>query len=564
MRDVIARFRPFFAYAALFSLLINVLTLIPALFMLQVYDRVITSRSVETLVMLAIVTTIALVALAYLDMLRARLLAAAGVTLEKDLGPRVLDETVRRAASPNPSESAYGLRDVGMLRSFLGGPGVLALFDAPWLPIYLIVIWLLHPMLGALALIGALLLFALAYLNERLAHKALEATHAEARASGRLVDQSVMHAEVLGALGMSAALGRRWEQRAHRALTLQLDAAAVTSFFTSATKFLRLFLQSAMLAVAAWLVIEQQATGGVMIAATILLGRALAPVESAIGGWKHLVDARGAYTRLSRALEHAPAEQARTELPAPLGALTADRVMFGFRGQDAPVIKQVSFAIEPGEMLAIVGPTAAGKSTLARLLIGLWKPVAGTVRLDGSDLALWPRDRLGPHLGYMPQTVELFAGTVAENIARLAQVDSAEVVAAAQRANAHELILRLPQGYDTPIGDGGAHLSGGQRQRIALARALYGRPRLVVLDEPNSNLDNDGEAALVTALRALKAEGVTIVAITHRTALLAAADKILVLRDGAVEKFGPINEIMRAVRAGEPPDNTSTLQAGRS
>lgn len=559
MREFASKFRPFFAYAALFSLLINLMMLVPALFMLQVFDRVVTSRSRETLVMLAVLAVGALLFMAFLDVIRSRLLTGSGVVLEKLLGPRVLADMVRRGASPGPKEAQHGLRDVAAVRAFLTGPGIVALFDAPWVPIFVAIIYLFHPLLGAIALGGALVLFGLAYLNEKLSRKPLESMQMESRKAGRFADHSVGNAEVAGALGMVDNLSRGWQALSRGGLALQLRANRTSSLVTSATRFMRQFLQVAMLAAGAWLVIEQLATTGVMIAATILLGRALAPVESAIAGWKSLVDARAAYRRLNQALGADPDRHAPTELPAPRGALAVERVVFGFPGQERPVIKQVSFGLAPGETMAIVGPTAAGKSTLARLLVGLWRPASGTVRLDGADIAAWPRARLGPYIGYLPQTVELFAGTVSENIARMGEIDSAAVIDAATRANAHEMILRLPKGYDTPIGEGGAFLSGGQRQRVALARALYGNPRLIVLDEPNSNLDKNGEDALLEAVRHMKADGVTVVVVTHRPSLLAAMDKVVLLRDGAVEKLGALADILAQARPPAPAAGASII-----
>ncbi|MGH8693982.1 MAG: type I secretion system permease/ATPase, partial [Burkholderiales bacterium] len=318
-----------------------------------------------------------------------------------------------------------------------------------------------------------------------------------------------------------------------------------------------------MLAAGAWLVIHQSATIGVMIAATILLGRALAPVESAIAGWKSLVDARSAYGRLDQDLSAAKKTEAVTKLPPPLGALSVEQVVFGFAGQERPTIKRVSFDLRPGEALAIVGPSAAGKSTLTKLIVGIWRPLAGVVRLDGADISAWPRASLGPYVGYLPQNVELFAGTVSENIARLGEVDSSAVIKAAKRANAHDMILRLPKGYDTPIGDGGAFLSAGQRQRVALARALYGTPRLVVLDEPNSNLDNEGETALIEAMRNLKPAGVTVVVVTHRTPLLAAMDKVILLRDGVIERHGAVADVLGPARP-RPAEAGAHAASGQS
>jgi PrtD family type I secretion system ABC transporter len=555
-----SRFRPHFVAAAGFSLVINLLMLVPALFMLQVFDRVLTSRSAETLVMLSLLAVGALVIMAYLDVIRARLLTASAVYLEKLLGPQLLADMIRRSADPGRREALHGLRDVGALRTFLTGPGILALFDAPWAPVYVLVIYLFHPMLGAVALAGTIIMLVLAILNEKLSRRPLEAMQLDGRRAGRFADQSLGNAEVARALGMVENLARNWETLSRKGLENQLDANRSASMLTSATRFMRQFLQVAMLGVGAWLVIDQQTTSGVMIAATILLSRALAPVESAIAGWKGLVDARAAYSRVEAVIAEMPDEDAATELPAPKGALSVERVVFGFRGQDRPVIKQVSFHLDAGQTLAIVGPSAAGKSTLARLIVGLWKPTMGTVRLDNADIAAWPRKRLGPHVGYLPQDVELFAGSVAQNIARMGEVDSAAVVEAGKRAHVHDMVLRLPQGYDTPIGEGGMFLSAGQRQRVALARALYRSARLVVLDEPNSNLDVEGEAALAEAVSGLKADGVTLVIVTHRSRLLTAVDRILLLREGVIEKFGPPAEVL--VRAA-PAEARPAVIAGQ-
>jgi len=557
-----SRFRPYFVSAAGFSLVLNLLLLVPALFMLQVFDRVLTSRSIETLIMLLALSVGALLFMAYLDAIRSRLLTAAAVTLEKLLGPRVLSEMIRRNATPGAVEALHGLRDVNSLRAFLTGPGILALFDSPWVPVYVVVIFLFHPLLGALALAGALVMLALAILNEKISRGPLEAMQLDSRKAGRFAEQGIANAEVARALGMVSSLARGWESLSRNGLQNQLQASRTASVLGSVTRFMRQFLQVAMLALGAWLVIEQQATPGVMIAGTILLSRALAPVEIAIAGWKGLVDARSAYGRLDAMLAAEPRDEAVTELPAPRGALAVERAVFGFRGNERPVIKQVSFALDAGQALAIVGPSASGKSTLARLIVGLWRPAVGVVRLDGADIAAWPRERLGQYLGYLPQDVELFAGTVSQNIARLGDVDSAAVIEAAKRANVHDLVLRLPQGYDTPIGEGGAFLSAGQRQRVALARALYGEPRLVVLDEPNSNLDGEGEAALIEALRQMKADGVTLVIVTHRSTLLAVMDRILVLRDGAIERFGSPAEVLVPAR-GRGPEGHPSVVAGQ-
>ena len=376
--------------------------------------------------------------------------------------------------------------------------------------------------------------------------------------AGRFADQSIANAEVARALGMEADLSSGWANLSRKGLHNQLEVSRVSSNITSTTRFIRQFLQVAMLATGAFLVIDQQATAGVMIAATILLGRALAPVESAIAGWKGMVDARRSYAQLQTMFESHGEKVAVTELPDPIGAVRVEGVVFAFRGRDRPVIKSLSFELAAGQTLAIVGPSAAGKSTLARLIMGLWKPTVGAVRLDGADIFSWPRESLAPHIGYLPQNVELFAGTVSENIARMGEVNSAMVIEAARQAQLHELILQLPKGYETPIGDGGAFLSAGQRQRVALARALYGKPRLIVLDEPNSNLDGDGEAALLEAIQQMKVNGTTLVIITHRSKLLINMDRILVMRDGMLDKFGPPEEIFM------PPPSNGGLAAPRA
>lgn len=544
MRAILAQFRAYFLSAAAFSLVINLLMLAPALFMLQVFDRVVSSRSVETLVMLFALTLTALMVMAYLDAIRARLLARAAIRLEKQLGPRILGSMLRQSAHANRSASMHGLRDVNALRSFLTGPGVIAIFDAPWVPIFILIVFLFHPLLGFVAIAGAALLLLLTVLNEKLSRKAIEAMQTDARLAGRFVDQSLGNAEVVGAMGMVENVTQDWQEMSHKVMRSQFQANQIGTFLTSLTRFLRQMLQVVMLATGAYLTIEQVTTPGVMIAATIILGRALAPIESLIAGWKSLVEARGAYRRLAEVIGAEAAGPDPMTLPAPEGALAAENLVFGFRGQDLPIVRRVSFKLDAGESLAIVGPSGAGKSTLARLLVGVWHPISGAVRLDGADIRSWPRERLGPHVGYLPQNVEIFAGSVSENIARLGEVNSQDVIKAAVRANAHEMILALPKGYDTPVGEGGMLLSAGQRQRVALARALYGNPRLVVLDEPNSNLDAAGEGALGQAIRLLKGEGVTLVVITHRLPLLAAVDKVMVFMNGTIEKFGPLSEVL--------------------
>ncbi len=552
MREFILRFKPFFAHAGLFSLVINLLMLVPPLYMLQVFDRVISSRHEETLVLLSIAAVAALLMMAFLDILRARLLGSAGIALDRALGPRVLDGLLAQTARLSGAGYLNGLRDVNALRTFLTGNGIFALFDAPWLPIFLLVIFLFHPLLGCVAVAGAALMLILAFFNERTARAPLERVQGEAKRAGRFIDASVRNAEVVAALGMLPAVTKRWAALNDRVLREQRDATALAGTYSGLTKFSRQFIQTAMLGVGAWLVLEQHVTPGVMMAGTIILGRALAPVETLVASWRHLIEAVHAWRRLDELLAANPAAGPGTELPAPAGRLSVERATFAMRGAETPILRGVSFELAAGESLGIIGPSASGKSTLARLLVGVWKPTMGAVRLDGADVAAWPRERLGPYIGYLPQDVELFSGTVSDNIARLGEPDANAVIAAANAAHVHEMILRLPKGYDTEIGEGGQALSPGQRQRIGLARALYGDPRLVVLDEPNANLDTDGDEALLRTLRRLKEKGITALIVAHRPSLLGGVDKLLMLRDGQVELFGPRAEIMARVTRGAP------------
>jgi PrtD family type I secretion system ABC transporter len=552
LRDLVGGIRRYFIYAGLFSLAINALLLVPAIYMLQVFDRVLSSRSEETLVMLSVAALLALAMMAALDVVRAQLLAACGVVLDRRLGPQVLEGVLAQTARLSGAEHLNGLRDVATLRNFLVGAGVIALFDAPWLPLFLLLIYLFHPVLGAVALGGAVLMLVLAVLNERMTRTPLEQVLAAGRRAGRFVDAAAGNAEAVNALGMQSAVTRRWQSLNEAALGEQAQASRLGATFSGLTKFTRQFIQMAMLGIGAYLVIVEHLSAGVMIAATLILGRALAPVEMLVAGWRHLVEVRGAWQRLVQLFAANPRSQPGTPLPAPEGRLSAERVVYGFAGAERPALRGVSFELQPGESLGVIGPTAAGKSTLAKLAVGVWKPAAGAVRLDGADVATWEREALGPYIGYVPQAVGLFAGTVADNVARLAQPDGEAVVRAAQRAHAHDMILRLPKGYDTQVGDGGAALSPGQRQRVALARALYGEPRLVVLDEPNANLDAEGDEALLRTLRDLKESRVTVLVVAHRPSLLAGVDKLLVLKDGIAELFGPRAEIMARVTRVAP------------
>jgi PrtD family type I secretion system ABC transporter len=541
------RLRSFVLLAGGASLLLNIALLVPALYMMQVFDRVFTSRSVETLVMLSALVLLTLILGYFVDTVRARALAFAGRSLDRRLSAVALANSLRQAASAGGRGDTDALRDIAQLRTFLSGSGILALFDAPWLPIYLLVIGLMHPVLGVAATVGAGSLIALAVLNERLTRRHAETALRASRSATRHAEALSRNAEAIVGMGMTRSAVAGWQKRHDEALQAQSSHSHAASGISAVARFLRQFLQVALLGLGAWLVIEMQASAGIMVAATILLGRALQPVEHLIAGWKFLLESRSAWRRLQeRTAEHGTFE---VELPTPSGRIDVERLVFSIATNRPALIKGIALSLAPGESLGVIGPSASGKTTLIRLMLGIWKPQAGVVRLDGADIARWDRDSLGRHVGYLPQDVELFAGSVAQNIARLGEVDSERVVTAAKLAHAHDMILRLPEGYETQIGDAGAVLSGGQRQRLALARALYGDPKLVVLDEPNANLDIEGEAALSSALRELKARSVTVIMVSHRPALMGQLDKLAILKDGSLEAFGPSAAVLPRLRA---------------
>jgi ATP-binding cassette, subfamily C, bacterial EexD len=550
LAGVDGRIRRALLAVGLFSICINLLMLTIPVYMLQVFDRVLTSHSVETLGLLTVGALGAIVLMVALDGVRAHLLLQAGLKLDRDLSGRLLAASVRGSLAGRPAD-AQGLRDLAQLRGFVTSPVVASLFDAPLVPLYLLVMALIHPSLGFMGLVGALLLLALAYANQRTTEAGIKRASAETAFILNDAQGQMRNAEAIEAMGLMPALEARWHRLQDSALRKHMASGAIGGWFHAGTRFIRFALQILSLGLGAWLVLQDQITAGMMFAASIILGRGLAPIDVAVGAWPKLLDATAAYGRI-RDLIVAPPDQGKLSLPAPAGHLAVENALFAVPGQDKAILRGIAFALEPGEMLGVIGPVAAGKTTLARLILGVLKPTSGKVRLDGADLSQWPREQLGRYIGYLPQGVELFAGTVAENIARMASPDADRVVDAARSAGVHEMILRLPNGYDTVIGNGPV-LSPGQAQLIALARAVYGDPCLLVLDEPNANLDGEGEAALAQALGRAKARGATIVVIAHNAGLLLQADKILMLRDGAMQAFGPRDEILARSRAGAPP-----------
>lgn len=546
--DVLFRLRRSFFALAAFSGVINVMMLTPAIYMLQVYDRALVSRNVTTLTMLTLLVIGLFMLMSALEMVRTRVLIRVGNFLDMDLNRRIFSAAFERNLSRAGGNPAQALQDLAQVRQFLTGNGLFAFFDAPWTPIYLLVCYLIHPLLGLITLIGSLILVGLAYLTEKATQKPLAEANQAALSSASYANNNLRNAEVIEAMGMLPAIGKRWFQGHLRILQMQTLASDRAAIISSTGRFVRITLQSVILGAGALLAIEGKITPGMMIACSILTGRALAPVEQVIAAWKQLQGSRSAWGRLNDLLHDYPQRPPSMSLQRPMGMLAVENVVAGAPGTSNSIVRGVSFSLVPGESLGIIGPSASGKSTLARLLVGVWPTQAGKVRLDGADIFTWNKAELGPWIGYLPQDVELFEGTIAENIARFAEVDSEAVIRAARSSGVHDMILRFPQGYDTRLAADGSPLSGGQKQRIALARALYGEPNLVVLDEPNANLDDVGEKALVEALAELKARGATVILISHRPNVLCAVDKVLMLRDGAVHMLGSRDEVFAALR----------------
>ena len=560
--QVLHGFKSIFWTVGLFSAVINLLMLTPSLYMLQVYDRVLASRNEFTLLMLTVLLLGAYLLIATLELVRSFVLVRIGARFDMELNKRVYSAAFQQNLKHAGGNAGQALNDLTTLRQFLTGNAMFAFFDAPWFPVYLVVIFFFEPSLGFFALGGTILLVLLAWMNERYTRTPLAEANKLAVAANTMATNNLRNAEVIGAMGMLPHLIRRWFTTHTEFLHLQAEASQAAAKIAAATKFVQISLQSLVLGFGALLVLEDKITGGMMIASSILVGRALAPVQQVIGVWKTWSSTRAAFGRLTALLEENPVEPGGMPLPRPGGTLTLENVTATPPGSASAVIRNLSFTLQPGEVLGVIGASGSGKSTLARLLVGVWPAAAGKVRLDGADIFQWDKQELGPHLGYLPQDIELFAGTVSENIARFGDVDPAKVVLAASQAGVHDMILHMQDGYDTVLGDGGAGLSGGQKQRIGLARAMYGDPAFLVLDEPNSNLDEGGELALADALLALRQRGKTIVLITHRSTAIGMTNKLLVLRDGGAPLFGATGQVLTALQ--EARGRASTGATGRA
>lgn len=540
-------YRRLFGVLALFSGVINLLMLVPSIYMMQVFDRVLTSRNETTLLMLTLILLGLYLLSSTLEWVRGQVMIKMSAGIDAQLGERVFGAAFERSLKEHSANPAQVLSDLTSIRQCVTGQGLIALFDAPWLPIYLIVAFLFHPWLGLFTVLGASILIALAVWNELATRNGLANANQLAVASASYVNSTLQNAEVIQAMGMLNVLRRRWFSLQQRIVSIQADVSGRSARISAMSRFVRMTWQSLSLGLGALLVLENQISAGVMIAVSVLLGRAMAPVEQLIGSWRQLGSAKSSYQRLSRLLDEYPKSPSRLALPAPTGAVSVDQLWVIPPGAQQAAVSGVTFALTKGEVLAVIGPSASGKSSLARAIVGIWSASRGSVRLDGAEVGQWSREALGPFLGYLPQDIELFDGSIAENIARFGEVDASKVIDAARLAGIHEMVLRFPDGYDTPLGIGGLGLSGGQKQRIGLARALYGQPVLVVLDEPNSNLDEAGELALVKAISTLKATGSTVVLVTHRPNILGAVDKLLLLNGGAQKVFGPRDQVLKAL-----------------
>lgn len=545
LKKIILKFKQYFIIVGFFSLFINLLMLVPSLYMLQLYDRVVTGRSEGTLIMLTLIVVVLLATIGFLEAIRTQILIKIGNGLDNYLGKKVftlLFELER--AKPGQSSSAL-LNDLSQLKMFITGNGIFAFFDLPWIPIYMGVLFMFHPYFGIFAIFAAIVLLIITVINEFSTKEKLQEASQLLRASNLYVDQSVKNAEVVIAMGMQNNIKKKWVDKYYKALIAQNDASFSSSIFSNLSKSLRMLFQSLILGIGAYLVINSEVTAGMMIAGSIVMGKALGPIDLMINSWKGFSTARIAYKKLDDLIIDFPDNKEYMRLPEPKGEIILNKVVITAPNANEPSVKNVSLKIDIGDVVGIIGHSGAGKSSLLRAILGVWPITGGEIRLDKADIFMWNKNDLGKYMGYLPQDVELFSGTVAENIARFGEVDAQKVIDASMKADIHEMILRLPEGYDTKIGSGGVILSGGQKQRIGLARALYDNPVLIILDEPNSNLDESGENALLNAIVALKKEQTTILLVTHKPSTLQVTNKLIVMRNGVVEQYGNTIDIFR-------------------
>ena len=555
LREAMSALRPYFKQAAWFSLFASLLVLAPSGYMLEVYDRVVNTRNHLTLVMLTLLVLAAYLLMEVLEWVRSEVMHEAAMAFDRRMSGRIFTAIFEANLKRIPGGSAQPMNDFRTVRDFLYSPALLAVMESPVSLVCLLVLFAISPVLGWSAVVAAILQTFVGWLNERSTQPPLLAANRSAMAAQQYADGTLRNAQVIESMGMLRDIHRRWMGKQREFLGLQAVASINGGFYQAVSKFLQNTVSSMLLGLGAWLLLRNQLNGGAayMIVGSILGGRVLAPLVQVVTQWQAVINVRDAYGRLDNLLTMVPARTASMPLPAPRGMLQVENLVAAAPGSPTPILKGVSFAVQTGEVLAVVGPSASGKTTLARLLVGLWPALNGKVRLDGADVYTWDKAELGPHVGYLPQGVELFDGSVAENIARFGEVDMAKVEAATRAVGLHEFILALPQGYDNPVGTEGAMLSGGQRQRVGLARAIYGNPAFVVLDEPNSSLDEQGDAALASAIAQLKARGTTFVVMTHRTSILGVTDKMLVLRDGLTQMFGPRDDVLKALSEANSP-----------
>ena len=540
--------RQAFIATGVMTMFINLTMLALPLYSIQVYDRVLTSRNGGTLVMLSLIVLVFLALYGALEYVRSGLQLKASILFDERLRVSLFDCLLRAESAGVPVSGPQMLRDANMMRDGISSGIIGTLCDVPWIPVFVILCFLLHPILGMVALAGAIILFSFALLTEKITKAGIKEAGALSAEASSFAASVLKNGEAVRGLGMGHTVRDRWGVTQAAAVASMAVASERSAAMMAVTKFVRMLVQTGLMGTGAWLAIEQEISPGAMMASSILMGRALSPVEQLVGQWRRLIDLRAAYGRLDTMFLALPTEAAQTELPVPIGQLSVENIVVLPPSGGRPVVKGVSFAINPGEIVAVVGASGSGKSSLARAIAGVWPVMQGAVRIDGADYRQWASNRLGQHIGYLPQSVELFAGTIKQNIARLAAVDDAAVISAAKAAGAHDLILRLPKGYDTQIGESGAALSGGTRQRIGLARALFGDPRLIVLDEPNANLDEDGERALAHALTSMKAAKRSVLIVSHRPQILAHVDKIMVMSFGLTLAFGPRDLVIANMR----------------